>query len=155
MCRVLAKNIKLFLFLTCGFIIGFLSVGAILAEAGSYSTAMTPYGHGPEFEKHRTFLGHIWHWGASLLAPFALLICVLCASVWRFYLAHMMACNLALFSLYLVWLWLTVRDIVSEEYTHDDKRKSALRSVAAIGMWAVVVLTAVSGVRWLFWETWA
>lgn len=155
MCRVFAKNIKLALFLVGGFVLGFLSIAAILAEAGSGSETMTPYGRGPEFMQHRSFFGQIWHYIASSLAPIALLILVLSSKVWNFYLAHLAACNLALFGLYLVWLWVTVRDIVWDEYTDDDSAKWAFRSVAAIGTWAVVVLAAAWSVRWLFVGRWA
>jgi len=153
MCRLFAKHVKLALFLTCGFVLGFLSVGAILAEAGSGSTTMIPYGRGPEFIEHRSFIGRVWHWGASLLAPFALLTCVFCSSAWRFYLAHMMVCNWILFGAYLLWLWFTVRSIVHDEFVDNDA--DVLRSVGVIGTWVVVVLAAAWGFRWLFAGIWA
>jgi len=149
MCHVVAKHVKLALKLGFGFILALFAIMSILGEAGAYSQSMTVYGKGPELEKHRSFSGKVWHEAASFLAPFALLICILSSWVQDFYGAHMTACNLALFGLYLVWLWFTVRAIVRHEYSGDDKAKWAFLSVAAMGTWAVVVVASGWGIRWV------
>jgi len=146
MCRLVWKHIKLALTFALGFVFAVVAIMGILGEAGAYSPSMAIYSKGPELEKYRSVSGRVWHGVASFLAPFALLICVLSSSARGFYLAHMTPCNLALFGLYLVWLWFTVRAIVREEYSADES-KWAFLSVAAIGTWAVVVVAAGWGVR--------
>jgi len=106
--RIVWKHVKLALTFGIGFLIAIFAIMSILGEAGAYSKSMTIYGKGPELEKHRSFSGKVWHEVASLLAPFALLICILSSSVQDFYLAHLTPCDSALFCLYLVWLWVPV-----------------------------------------------
>lgn len=155
MCRLVWKHVRLALTLGLGFIFAVVAVMSILGEAGAYSKSMTIYGKGPELEKYRSFSGQVWHGVASLLAPFALLVCILSSSVRDFYLAHMTPCNLALFGLYLVWLWFTVRAIVRHEFPNDDKRTWALRSFGAIGTWAVVVSASTWSVHRLLASMWS
>lgn len=152
--RLIWMHIKLALKLGFGFVLAFFAIMSILGEAGAYSKSMTVYGKGPELERYRSFSGRVWHEAASFLAPLALLICILSSWVEDFYLAHTTPCNLALFGLYLVWLWVAVRDIVRDEYT-EDKTRWAFRSVAAIGVWAVVVLASAWGVHRLFAGMWS
>lgn len=150
MCRLLAKHVKLALKLGFGFILAFLAIMSILGEAGSDSQAMSIYAGGPKMAERRGIVGSLVHGLASLLGPFTLLFCMLFSSVWRFYLTHPTPFNLALFGLYLVWLWVAVRTILEDEYTDDDKSKWALRSVAVIGAWAAAVAAAKWGIHWLF-----
>lgn len=149
--RLVARHVKLALLLAFGFLMAFITIMGILAEAGAYSESMTPYGGGPQLATHRGIVGKAWHTGASLLAPLALLVCILSSSVRDFYVTHMTACNWVLFDSYLVWLGFTIYALVSNELRSDSSRSTVIVwSAVTAGVWAALVLLT-ARLAMLYW----